>query len=71
MERTGWSILKIPDRSCFLLGPRGTGRSTRLRDRLPDTLYLDLLDPALDRSLSARPERLRELLADSPGEGRR
>ena len=60
-------FLQIPNRSCFLLGPRGTGKSTWLRDRLPDALYLDLLEPALHRSLSARPERLRELLAGSPG----
>ena len=60
-------FLHVPDQSCFLLGPRGTGKSTWLRDRLPDALYLDLLDPALHRSLSARPERLRDLLAGSPG----
>ena len=60
-------FFKIPDQSCFLLGPRGTGKSTWLRDQLPDALYLDLLDPALHRSLGAHPERLRELLAGSPG----
>ena len=60
-------FLQIPNQSCFLLGPRGTGKSTWLRDRLPDALYLDLLEPALHRSLSARPERLRDLLAGSPG----
>ena len=59
-------FLKIPDQSCFLLGPRGTGKSTWLRDQFPDALYLDLLDPALHRSLGARPERLRDLLAGSP-----
>ena len=60
-------FFQIPDQSCFLLGPRGTGNSTWLRDRLPDALYLDLLEPSLHRSLDARPERLRELLAGSPG----
>ena len=68
MEFVG-RFLQIPSQSCFLLGPRGTGKSTWLRDRLPDALYLDLLDPALHRSLSAHPERLRELLAGSPGKG--
>ena len=62
-------FLQISDQSCFLLGPRGTGKSTWLRHRLPHALYLDLLDPALHRSLSARPERLRELLAGSPDKG--
>ena len=56
----------IPNQSCFLLGPLGTGKSTWLRHRLPDALFLDLLEPALHRSLNARPERLRELLAGSP-----
>ena len=62
-------FFQVPDQSCFVFGPRGTGKSTWLRDRLPDSLYLDLLEPALHRSLSARPERLRELLAGSPGKG--
>ena len=53
----------IPSESCFLFGPRGTGKSTWLRHRLPDALYVDLLDPARQRSLEARPERLRHLLA--------
>ena len=60
-------FFQLPDRSCFVFGPRGTGKSTWLRDRLPDALFLDLLEPQLHRSLSARPERLRELLAGSPG----
>ena len=59
-------FFRIPEQSCFLFGPRGTGKSTWLRHRLPTALYLDLLDPPLYRSLSARPERLRELLAGSP-----
>ena len=56
-------FFEIPVQSCFLFGPRGTGKSTWLRHRLPDALFVDLLDPALQRSLEARPERLRELLA--------
>ena len=59
-------FFRILEQSCFLFGPRGTGKSTWLRHRLPTALYLDLLDPPLHRSLSARPERLRELLAGSP-----
>ena len=59
-------FFEIPDQSCFLFGPRGTGKSTWLRDRLPDALFLDLLEPALHRSLNARPERLPELIAGSP-----
>lgn len=57
----------IPEESFFLFGPRGTGKSTWLRARLPDALYLDLLEPALHRRMAARPERLRDLLSGSPG----
>ena len=59
-------FFRIPEQTCFLFGPRGTGKSTWLRHRLPAARFLDLLDPPLHRSLSARPERLRELLAGSP-----
>ena len=52
--------------SCFVLGPRGTGKTTWLRTLLPDALYLDLLDPALHRRLSGRPEHLREILEATP-----
>ena len=62
-------FFRVPARSCFLFGPRGTGKSTWLRHQLPDALYLDLLDPALYRSLIARPERLLDLLAGSPQAG--
>ena len=59
-------FLDLPERSCFLFGPRGTGKSTWLRHIVPHALYLDLLDPALYRRLVARPEHLRDLLAGSP-----
>ncbi len=59
-------FFRVPDRSCFVFGPRGTGKSTWLRERIPDALFVDLLDPSTHRSLSARPERLRELLAGAP-----
>ena len=60
-------FFEIPQQTCFLFGPRGTGKSTWLRHQLPDALFVDLLDPARYRSLEARPERLRELLAGAPG----
>ena len=51
----------------FLLGPRGTGKTSWTRQRFPDALRLDLLDPETLRSMAARPERLREQVAASPG----
>ena len=57
-------MLEAPSsgRSFFLFGPRGTGKTTWLKERYPEALYLDLLDHALYLDLLARPERLRELI---------
>lgn len=51
-----------PEGSFFLLGPRGTGKTTLLREALPRALVVNLLEPETYRTLSARPERLRELV---------
>jgi len=47
----------------FLLGPRGTGKTFWCAHQYPEALRIDLLDPAALRQLSARPERLAELVA--------
>jgi len=60
-------VLKEPEGSFFLFGPRGTGKSTWLQTTLPNALRVDLLDPASQRQFQARPERLRELVAGQPG----
>lgn len=65
METVG-RFFEIPRQSFFLFGPRGVGKSTWLRTRLPDALFVDLLDPATHRRIEARPEHLRELIAGSP-----
>jgi predicted AAA+ superfamily ATPase len=52
--------------SFFLFGPRGTGKTTWLRETLPDALVVNLLRPDLYRELSARPERLVELVRGNP-----
>jgi predicted AAA+ superfamily ATPase len=55
-----------PGTSFFLFGPRGTGKTTWLRTRLPHALFLDLLSPEVHRLYSARPERLRHLPEGNP-----
>lgn len=55
-------FFNIPDQSFFLLGPRGTGKSTLITKLFPDAIYLDLLLPDLYRAYSARPEKLIELV---------
>jgi predicted AAA+ superfamily ATPase len=61
-------FFKMPAQSFFLFGPRGTGKSTWLRHELAGALFVDLLQPETYRELSARPERLRELVLGSPGQ---
>lgn len=59
-------FIEPPRQSFFLFGPRGTGKSTWLRQTLPDALVVDLLQPDLARELTARPERLRDLVRGAP-----
>jgi predicted AAA+ superfamily ATPase len=55
-------FLHPPAGSFFLLGPRGTGKTTWVRQRFPDAVTVNLLQPETFRELVARPERLRELV---------
>lgn len=55
-----------PEGSFFLFGPRGTGKSTWVRQAFPDAVYVDLLDPAELRAYLARPERLAERVRAEP-----
>jgi predicted AAA+ superfamily ATPase len=59
-------FLHSPEGSFFLFGPRGTGKSTWLREARQEAIWLDLLDPEAQRIYQARPERLRELIAGRP-----
>lgn len=45
-------------KSFFLFGPRGTGKSTWVRQAFPQAVYLDLLEAELYLSLTANPQRL-------------
>jgi len=59
-------LLHCPDRSFFLFGPRGTGKSTWLRQVLPDAVRLDLLDTSLYLELSRDPHHLEALIGKRP-----
>jgi predicted AAA+ superfamily ATPase len=56
-------LLQIPNRSFFLFGPRGTGKSTWLQQSLPEAFTLDLLDASLFLELSRDPHRLESLIS--------
>jgi predicted AAA+ superfamily ATPase len=59
-------FLTLCNDSFFLLGPRGTGKSMWLKHTLKNTLVINLLDPAVHREYSAKPERLKELIDAHP-----
>jgi predicted AAA+ superfamily ATPase len=60
-------FFKGSGQSFLLVGPRGTGKSTWLKQHYPDAVMIDLLAPELFRAYSARPERLREITDGATG----
>jgi len=59
-------LLQPPNRSFFLFGARGTGKSTWLRQHFREAVWLDLLDTSLALELTADPHRLEALAANAP-----
>lgn len=56
-------LTTLPDRSFFLLGVRGVGKSTWVRSALPDAVRFDLLDEALFTDLLADPALFGRMLS--------
>ena len=54
--------------SFFLFGPRGTGKTTWLKQKYPNALWIDLLTPSEERLFSMNPELLKERLDAQPGQ---
>ena len=59
-------LLRCPERSFFLFGPRGTGKSTWLQQVLPEAVRFDLLDTSLYLELSRDPNRIEALIGNRP-----
>jgi predicted AAA+ superfamily ATPase len=57
-------LLQVPDRSFFLFGPRGVGKTTWLREVLSDALFFDLLDSSLYLELSRTPGNLEAMIGN-------
>lgn len=55
-----YSRLIIPprDKSFFLFGPRGTGKTSWVKSTFPDAVYIDLLEAGRFNELLADPQRL-------------
>lgn len=52
--------LAPPDRSFFLFGPRGTGKTTWLRQAFPDAVWFDLVRDAELLRLVRDPDAFRQ-----------
>ncbi len=59
-------IINPPEGSYFLLGPRGTGKSTWLLHQYPKAERIDLLLGEEERKFSAYPEKIRDVAAALP-----
>ncbi len=55
---------EVPEDSIFLFGARQTGKSTFLRHKYPDSIYIDLLDTTLKHRFSHSPSLLYDMLCD-------
>jgi predicted AAA+ superfamily ATPase len=59
-------LITSPKESFFLLGARGTGKSTWVSHVYPKAARIDLLIPEEERKYAAYPERIREVVAENP-----
>ena len=58
-------LLQLPSRTFFLFGPRSVGKSTWLRQVLPEAVFLDLLDASLYLELAQHPHALESVVGHS------
>ncbi len=59
-------LLRLPNHSFFLFGPRGTGKTTWLRHVLPDALWFDLLRTQTFLALTRQPNSFRQQTETRP-----
>jgi len=59
-------LLEAPERSFFLFGPRGVGKTTWLRHAFTEAAFFDLLDPSLSLELSQKPGNLEAMVGKMP-----
>ncbi len=50
------------DKSFFLFGPRGTGKTTWVKSKFTEALYIDLLEAEIFNDLLANPQRLENFI---------
>jgi Predicted ATPase (AAA+ superfamily) len=55
-------LSQIPEKSFFLFGPRGTGKTTWVKEKFKNALYFDLLKAETYNLLLANPSRLEDFI---------
>ena len=56
------NIVLPKNRSLFLFGPRATGKTTLIRTKFPNAIYIDLLDDKKYQKLLAHPDQLADFI---------
>jgi uncharacterized protein len=59
------SITIPQDKSFFLFGPRGTGKTTWVKNNFPSALYVDLLEAEIYNELLVNPQRLEKMIGNA------
>lgn len=59
-------FFKVPNTSCFIFGPRGTGKSTWVKQTVHNDYLIDLLDEINLLRYNAHPEYLKEYIIANP-----
>jgi len=59
------SITIPQDKSFFLFGPRGTGKTTWVKNNFPSALYVDLLEAEIYNELLVNPQRLEKMIGSA------
>ena len=58
-------IISVPkNKSFFLFGPRGTGKTTWVKKSFPDAIYIDLLESRLFNELLVDPQKLEDFIPE-------
>lgn len=65
MEKYYSRYLSLEQYSCFIFGPRGTGKSTFLHHQIPDGIWVDLRSSDTFRRFNARPDLIKEMVRES------
>jgi len=58
--------ITIPqNKSFFLFGPRGTGKTTWVKNNFPGALYIDLLESEIYSELLVNPQRMEKMIGNA------